>query len=622
MAAARSPNWWRARTAISLTAAMVAGHLATGGARQQQPPAPFRSGTNIIRVDATVIDRSGRPATGLTADDFEVKEDGAVQPVTSFTFLSNKGIPSDDRSLVIRSPQHAAAEAARDDVRVFLLFWDEYHIGRFESTLRAKAALSRMMLTAFGPTDLVAIMDPLTPSSAIEFTRDRRALADRVHALEGRLRVYLPPRSAAEEEQLKVVNWRPEAVEGFRGQVTVSAIKAAAMHLGTLREGRKTMIVVSEGISVLRPAGFGGAQSSMDQVLDESSTAVDILRAANDANTAVHIVDPRGLQIERNLSTLFETLASGTGGELHRTNDLGNAVERIVDQASATYLLGYTREVPLDGRFHEIKVRVKRGGYDVRARSGYWAPRVGDVQRAKAAAEAAVLRPPVAAAFGSLPAPNSSKVVDISTSRWPLPDGRTLLSIAWSALPNQPPGSAATAVSAQVTTPGAPAIEKTVAAGGTTFDIPDAEATVALRVSNAAGEIIDREVRTIAPLDAAQAVLAVAAIVRVARSPAEQRAVTAADAPIHAGREFVRTDRLWIRVLAFGSGSAGAEMAARLIDRRGNTLTPLAVKRSPDGWHELDLPLASIAPGDFAVVFEAHSGAGQAETLVPFRVRR
>ena len=191
-------NAGRARTAASLTALMVAGHLATGVARQQQP-APFRSGTNIIRVDATVIDRSGRPAIDLTADDFEVKEDGVVQPVTSFTFLSNKGIPSDDRSLAIRSPQHAATEAARDDVRVFLLFWDEYHIGRFESTLRAKAALSRMMLTAFGPTDLVAIMDPLTPSSAIEFTRDRRALADRIHSLEGRLRVYLPPRSRSEE---------------------------------------------------------------------------------------------------------------------------------------------------------------------------------------------------------------------------------------------------------------------------------------------------------------------------------------------------------------------------------------------------------------------------------------
>ena len=140
----------------------------------QQPP-PFRSGTNVIRVDATVIDRSGRPVTSLTADDFEVREDDAVRPITSFTFLANSGEPSDDRSLPIRSQQHAAAEATRDDVRVFLVFWDEYHIGQFEGAIAARAAFTRAMLSAFGPTDLVAIMDPLTPSSAIEFSRDRRA---------------------------------------------------------------------------------------------------------------------------------------------------------------------------------------------------------------------------------------------------------------------------------------------------------------------------------------------------------------------------------------------------------------------------------------------------------------
>jgi hypothetical protein len=113
----------------------------------QQPP-PFRSGTNVIRVDATVIDRSGRAVASLAADDFEVREDGVLRPITSFTFLSNSGEPSDDRSLPIRSQQHAAAEAARDDVRVFLVFWDEYHIGQFEGAIAAKAALTRAMLSA------------------------------------------------------------------------------------------------------------------------------------------------------------------------------------------------------------------------------------------------------------------------------------------------------------------------------------------------------------------------------------------------------------------------------------------------------------------------------------------
>ena len=373
----------------------------------------------------------------LTADDFEVREDGVVQPVTSFKFLANTGQPSDDRSLPIRSQQHAAAEAARDDVRVFLIFWDEYHIEPYQNALRAREALSRIVMTAFGPTDLVAVMDPLTPSSAIEFSRDRRALADRIHTLQGRRGVYLPPRSAAEEAQLEVVNWRVELVEGFRAQVSVSAIKAAAAHLGTLREGRKTMIVVTEALSAMFPGRGMRGGSAMDarpgpgpgppmpsgpamrREMDDQNIAVDMVRTANDSNTAVHVLDPRGLEVTAGSALMLETLAYGSGGELHRSNDLGGAVQRIVSQASATYLLGYTKDMPQDGRFHEIKVRVKPGGYDVRARAGYWAPKAEDVARAKAVAAAAVLPEPIAAAFASLNPPSSSRIVDIWTGTWP-----------------------------------------------------------------------------------------------------------------------------------------------------------------------------------------------------------
>ncbi len=106
------------------------------------------------------------------------------------------GQPTDDRSLEIRGPEHAAAEAARDDVRLFLIFWDEYHIGQFAPALRGREALTEFVRTAFGPTDLVGIMDQLTTLDSIRFTRDRFALADQIHGLKGRLGVFIPARSA------------------------------------------------------------------------------------------------------------------------------------------------------------------------------------------------------------------------------------------------------------------------------------------------------------------------------------------------------------------------------------------------------------------------------------------
>ena len=364
------------------------GALAATSVQDQQPPQPFRSGTTTVRVDATVIDRSGRPVSTLTADDFEVREDEAVQPVTSFKFLANTGQPSDNRSLPIRSQQHAAAEAARDDVRVFLVFWDEYHIQPYQNALRAREALSRIMLTAFGPTNLVAIMDPLTPSSAIEFSRDRRALADRIHKLEGRRGVYLPPRSAAEEAQLETVNWRPEAVEGFRAQVSVSAIKAAAAHLGTLREGRKR-IRRDRGIerdvsgprhrggSVMDarpgtgPAPPGITGPAMRREMNNQNIAIDMVRTANDSNTAVHVLDPAVLDVAFGSALMLETLGYR---QLKRAapvrSNFGMAIKRVgyagERHVSARLYQGHST----GGRSREIKVKVKRGGYEVRARAG------------------------------------------------------------------------------------------------------------------------------------------------------------------------------------------------------------------------------------------------------------
>src|SRR5436190_1156328 len=345
------------KPALALAAAFAA--AAALAAQQGQPPDAqrppvFRTGTASVRVDITVIDHKGYPVTDLSKDDFEVLEDGVPQSVDTLKMVSATGqAPDDDVSLPIRSPEHAAVEAARDDIRVFVIFWDEYHIGQFVPAIRGRDALTDFVQTAFGPTDLVALMDQLTPTDGIRFTRDRRALAEQAHKLQGRQGVYLPPRSAVEEAQL----YQMHDVERLRSQVTASALESTIAYLGSIKEGRKAIIFVSQTIGRV---GSGPA--------DNYTWLDNATRLANANNTTIYSFDPRGLDMNLRTSDVLLSLAENTGGRQFAGNVPATQLRAVVKEASAFYLLGYRSEKnPADGKFHKIAVRVNRpGARDVR----------------------------------------------------------------------------------------------------------------------------------------------------------------------------------------------------------------------------------------------------------------
>lgn len=570
----------------------------------QQPPV-FRSGTDVIRVDATVIDRRGNPVTTLTADDFEVFDGGHPQPITSFKLVEASGrAPDDDMSLEIRNPGHAAAEAARDDVRVFLIFWDEYHIAPFVNTTRARDALTDVVLKAFGPTDLVALMEPLLPLDAIRFTRDRRDLARQVHELRGRRGLYFPPRSDVEAAHLREMRY----IEPIRMQVSVTAVKAAAAHLGTLRDGRKSLIVVSEGLQA------------------PSDVMLDLIRLANDSNTAIYVVDPRGLQVQGGLSMFLQTIAYGTGGEPLTSNDIPAAFARVVRQSSAFYLLGYSMSnTPMDGRFHDIKVRVKRPGLDVRSRAGYWAPRATEVARAKAAAAAAVPRPEVSAAMSALAARSSPRVVDLWAGTLRGADGQARVAVAWTPRDAQTDSlPVAAQVSVTATSASGTSFDGPIDSGGTAFAAPPGPLRLAATIRDNAGAVIDRDVMVVAVPDPAATALAVTTpVVYRARNPAELRAIAAETTPpVYAGRDFVRTDRLLVFFSTLGAADIG-RVGATLMTAAGVKLTDLPVQPDPRRrGYLIDLPLSTLARGEFVVSIDASRGDDRAEALVAIRVVR
>ena len=450
--------WWAAIAAVTL---------------QPPPPQPptFRTEANLVRVDVTVVDRNGEPVADLTADDFAVEEDGVPQNVQSFKLVSADGLPAagDDVSLPIRSPAHAAAEAARDEVRVFVIFWDEYHIGKFASAIHGRKALTSFVASAFGPTDLVALMDPLLPVDALRFTRDRTELADRIRKLEGRYGIYVPTRSAIEDAHLQ----RRDAAR-VRSEVTISALKSAAVHLGGLKEGRKAIIFVSEGL-----AGLG---------MDDFGQIEEMIQAANHANTAIYTLDPRGLV--GGSADVLRLLAERTGGEAFvETNTPEKALRQVVKDASAFYLLGYSsRKNPQDGRFHSIKVQVRRRGVTVRARKGYWAPNLTDVERARTEAAAGEAVPQdVTSALAVLSAARAERTVDLWVGTERGADGLAKVTAAWSR--RGPAGAARSTVSVTARNGTADQVfEAPFDAGGLSFSWPPGDLQLRAMVRDSRGE--------------------------------------------------------------------------------------------------------------------------------------
>jgi VWFA-related protein len=573
--------------------------------QQQQQPPVFRGGTNIVRVDVTVTNHRGEPVTDLTRNDFVLTEDGAAQAIESCELVRVTGQPTDDRTLEIYSASQVATEAARDDVRLFLIFWDEYHIGQFIPATRGREMLTEFVRSAFGPTDLVGIMDQLTIVESIKFTRDRLQLADQVHALKGRLGLYVPTRSAVEEEHLQ--NFRE--IARLRNEVTTSALASAAAFLGNFREGRKAILFVSQGI----PLYGRGSESNRYQ---------EIVRLANTNNTAIYTLDPAS-EVGRRPDSLL-SLADETGGRpFVGSNRPELQLPQMVRDSSAYYLLGYRSPAPVDGKFHRIKVDTKQDGYEIRARSGYFAPTVGEMERGRAEAAAAEIPADIEQALGELSlSDRSDHVIDYWLGLTRGEQGLTHVTLAW--IPKAPASNAAEiALAIQATSPAGASYFST---GRTTsrqvsFDVPAGELVLKLKALDGRDEELESASRriTVPAFDGSRLAIGSPMILRT-RTARDARAILdGADGQPEARREFDRLDRLFVRFPVYGGQDITT--AARLLNRRGKELRTLPVSSLGNGVYQVDVQLSLSVRDDYLVAIEATRGTETTRALVPFRVK-
>ena len=652
----------------------------------------FRSGINYVRVDAFVTDDDGNPVFDLTADDFEVYEDEVLQTVDSFQVVQVDRTPElSGEPLtsvgVTRSDQQLAA--SRADIRVFVVFLDDYHV-RDGNSIRARRMLVDFIENDLISTDLVGVMYPLMPVSDVRLTRDHEAVINAIRRFEG-VKYEYDVRNLYESRY----NMYPtEIVERVRNEVSLSALRGLMTMLGGLREGRKSVLLVSEGYTNYVPPQMRSQVADLradpnvnPQVLDpfagdnpyeetmsffEGSAMMSDLRrvyeTASRFNASIYSVDPRGLaafefdmdqpQISyrtdqralRFTQDTLRVLAEETGGRaIVNQNDLRPGLQQMLDDASGYYLLGYNSSAaPTDGEFHEIEVRLKREGLRVRAREGYWAVTVRDVERSLVTR---AHEPPKAVdvALSALAEPRRGRLVRtwVGTSR--AENGRTRVTFAWE--PTQARGRRDTASRVLVTAMGdtggayfrgrVPEQNRSSGRGTTRrrsrrevvaplvatrveFEADPGTMQMNLAIEGEAGEVLDRDrdELVIPDFTGPDVVLSTPYFVR-ARNALELKTLVADwNALPTVSRDFRRTDRLLLRFDVYAPGDAAPDMEANLLNRGGDTMFPLDVVAAEDGGasRQVELAPAFLPPGEYIIEIRATLGDGEASEMVAFRL--
>ncbi|MGE5244235.1 MAG: VWA domain-containing protein [Betaproteobacteria bacterium] len=312
----------RAALAVLACAATALTSAAPGPVRQSPPR--FRAGVDAVKVDALVT-RSGRPVGGLSAEDFELRDNGVPQAVR---FVSVESIPVN---------------------LVFVLDVSGSVAGpRLQSLLAAgRAAVGA--LRGIDRAALVTFSHQVTERTAL--TADRTRLLDALAAVSagGGTSLY----DAAYSGLLLEAGGssRTLALIFSDGLDTSSWLTAPAVVDAAMQSDGVVYAVTTEAVG--------------------SERAVDLLMRNPDRRWRPgELAHLAGI----GAGEFLPAIAAATGGRLLHADDrdLADAFGSAVREFQNRYLLMYVPSGVDRPGWHTITLRVKDRSADVQARRGYW----------------------------------------------------------------------------------------------------------------------------------------------------------------------------------------------------------------------------------------------------------
>ncbi|MGH9821911.1 MAG: VWA domain-containing protein [Blastocatellia bacterium] len=368
----------KSRILVVIIMMLMAGVALCQTQSQQTSQEPVvKIGTDLIQIDAVVLDKSGSIVRGLTQDDFELYENGKRQHINFFEFVdAGKGLriarEAGPEAESGKNPPISNQGLGDADVRrVFAFVVDDLTIKPSDMTY-VQRMLTHFVESEMQPSDLVGIIRSVGGSQLLQqFTSDPDVLYRAIALLQpstsplnafGQVGSSLLTGGSPSQLSSEGISFVSPS-ETVGGPVDIDSpndesnvVVRAYMTLGTasfvvdsmkLLPGRKSMVLISGGIQALGPGGSAPIVNGQDTGADPRSIGLPsvpealspadggvnqmldrLADKATRAGVAINTLDLRGLSGQAGVPSFDDTPGiSGLGG----TNSLGFG--RVADES-------------------------------------------------------------------------------------------------------------------------------------------------------------------------------------------------------------------------------------------------------------------------------------------------
>lgn len=429
---------------------------------------------NVVEVPVTVVDRDGNPVRGLTAENFEVLDEGKRVPIEYFETV--------DMNTLAVTAETNGSQLPPSATRHFLLLFDIANSSP-GAIGRAGEAAKQFVQDQLGARDLAAVATFTVERGArmiTNFTRNRDLLVNAIETLghPNYFKVGDPLMISA----IRTSTDSGSASAGSRGDIDAAiaqmAVEAQNMQQRTqdsemrtrLRiqlsnmgrvaraldslHGQKQIILLSEGFDVSLVTGredlsSEAARKETDSVINgevwnvdseqrfgsptSSRDVSDMVELFKRSDVVLHAIDIKGLRgnitdastagvaTKKTAESLY-LLTAPTGGTVFKNeNDMTENFGKLLQQQEVVYLLGFrAKSSGKPGKFHSLKVKpVNVRAARVSHRAGYYEPSgLSDLERALTLAEILMLDAPsrditLATTAATLPGPQGKSRVPV-----------------------------------------------------------------------------------------------------------------------------------------------------------------------------------------------------------------